>query len=283
MRELIIWDTGQTKMVRRQGRTPKLFSARIPYQPSGEMNISLSQLVSLLTVLAILGLLATFNRWPFLQISEVELVTSGNYQGDETTRAALTGQLQALKGKSILSRELERTKRSLIGEYLAIEELSCQRGLPRTVRCRASYREPWLVMKRSQAQYWVDRQGIIFAPQLDTQLILPLVEDRTQLDLPELGSQIIGDKLVGAILIASGKLKELNLTAEQFFIADTVYQFGAVIPYNPGPAPTKLTILLTSSYPLETQLTILQGLLKEKGSTITERVDLRVPGQVYFK
>jgi hypothetical protein len=127
----------------------------------------------------------------------------------------------------------------------------------------------------------LDKSGHIFAKSAGESL--PILEDRAGKSV-SIGEEVASPETVAAYERLVSLLRKDGLTVSRLFITESFYQFGVVIsaradkkfPNNP------ISVLLTTSYPLEAQVIVLSKVLDERSEQIRERIDLRVPGNVYF-
>lgn len=256
--------------------TPKVFNAK--YRPPKKFDWAAYR--SLKPLLLLLGLfLAGFliTRLPFLQISSVELVGSTDPKLEES--------LNTLRGRSIFSRTISGQITTIKAQSLALEDLNCSKGIPATLKCRVVMREPVLVWKNSSGELLLDRHGVAYQAKTD-QAGLPVIEDRVNSPI-KIGSVIISEELVKQYQAFLLQMLERGFVVKQLFVTESFYQFGAIVsgrttPEQPFTTNGELTVLLTTSYPIEAQIRTLSQLLQERSPVIKERIDLRVPGYLYY-
>jgi hypothetical protein len=260
-------------MMRNTAPTPKVFNATYKPPKVSQPNGSNRPIRPLLFVGVVLvgGLL--ISRLPFFQIKHVDVRNSPSI--------AITELAQSLIGQSIFSNKIQTLARKALEEYPILESFSCTRGLPATVRCEAKAREARFVWKTNDKSYLLDKSGYIFIE--STNETLPILEDRAGKAV-SIGEEVTSEETVAAYDQLVALLSKDGITVSQLFITESFYQFGAVISARadktfPG---SPITVLFTTSYPVESQVTVLSKVLDERSAQIKERIDLRVPGNVYF-
>lgn len=260
-------------MMRNTAPTPKVFNATYKPPKASQPNGSNRPIRPLLFVGVVLvgGLL--ISRLPFFQIKHVDVRNSPSI--------AITELAQSLIGQSIFSNKIQTLARKALEEYPILESFSCTRGLPATVRCEAKAREARFVWKTGDKSYLLDKSGYIFTEFTNEKL--PILEDRAGKAV-SIGEEVTSEETVAAYDQLVALLLKDGITVSQLFITESFYQFGAVISARadktfPG---SPITVLFTTSYPVESQVTVLSKVLDERSAQIKERIDLRVPGNVYF-
>jgi hypothetical protein len=223
-------------------------------------------------------LLWGLTRLPVFQIKTVAVEGSDNVE--------LQKDFQGLIGTSVFSRELSRTVERWLLKDRSLSGLECRRGLPDSISCEAVLRAPSLVWLRDGKEFLVDDDGALYAEKGPQALSLPVVEDRLA-EAVQIGNAVASAEVVEQLTRLHRLLGDRGITVSKFFITDSLYQIGAVLTSwqdSSGAVVNKeLTALFVSTQPLEAQTKALRALLRERGSQINERVDLRVPGYLYYK
>lgn len=217
-------------------------------------------------------------RAPYFSIKTISV------SGDSDDRVA--SWLEALKGRSIFSREVSTLTRRITNQNLFVNSLTCSRGLPDSLRCFLGKRTVGLVWQKQARSYLVDENGLVFAenPGLTGKVI---VDDQTAAPV-DLGSRVASSELISSYRQIAAKLQPEGLTCERIVIPETLLQVNAVVgPVAGGSKPISLTkpitVMFNLAYSLDDQVRALVELLGQRGSAITERVDLRVAGKIYYK
>lgn len=223
--------------------------------------------------------LYTFFHLPFFSVSDIQLVGPNS----DTTVSSL----QKLKGVSIFSSDVTRTVNQIKDNDLTISDLSCSRGIPSTLRCAISLRSPALIWKQGPTLYLVDNNGFIYGTTASAASDQLIVEDRSVEPLG-LGKTVASADIIQTYQQAKTELTKRGFAVTNLYVADTLYQVGAVVTGN-GRADVNwhpkqpINFLLVTSYPVSTQADVLLATTQSKPDKITERVDVRVPGYVYTK
>lgn len=227
----------------------------------------------------IITLIVAIYRMPYFSIRNITL------DGDKDERVTLW--LDALKGKSIFSREVTNLTQRIENQNLFVRGLSCSRGLPDSLRCNLQNRSVGLVWKKQDKIYLVDDGGLVFA---ESQAIPGkiIVEDLTAVPT-QLGSRVASREIVTDYQQIAAKLSSYGITTDKIVMPDTLLQVSVVI-FSSGSVGSPpivlakpLTVMFNLAYSIDDQISSLMEILKQKGSVVTERVDLRVAGYIYYK
>lgn len=258
-------------------RTPKVFQSnyRAPKTADGRRYRSLKPLLWLSVAVMAIYL---FGRLPLFRIQTVQV--------DGTVDEQLTKELEAAKQYSIFSAAIRRNTERVLASNLQLDSLDCRRGLPNTLRCQATMRQPVLIWKQNGQEWLIDKDGFVYASK-SSDVRVPVVDDRGSKAVA-LRQTVASSDIVSFYNEVIRQLQANGLTVEQLFISESLYQVGANItgstsPELPFPQKSPIAVLMTTSYPVESQVMALLEVLKTKNDQISERIDLRVPGYVYTK
>ncbi|QQG49983.1 MAG: hypothetical protein HZB70_00100 [Candidatus Berkelbacteria bacterium] len=263
------------------GKTPKVFNTS--YVPPKRLSANGGVSNSLawrpvVRVLFVVAVIFALSRLPVFKIKQVNIEGADN--------ALLKEELQSLVGQSIFSSTVSRTTERWLRQERSLAALTCHRGLPSSLSCQATMRSPAIIWVQSGREFLVDEEGVLYAEKSGQPLDVPLLEDRVNTD-SNLGSQVASREIVEQVIRLKKILSEQSVTTKSLFVADSLYQLGALITSYVGadgqPVQKELTALFISTQPIESQVKALRTLLKERGGSIKERVDLRIPGYVYYK
>lgn len=258
----------------RTAPTPKVFNAKYrPPQPTGPSSRSWKPVIIVACI--VLGGLA-LTRLPVFQISSIELI--GNVS------AATKEKIESLRGTTIFSDEVSRVVSGLRATDPLLADLQCSRGLPATLRCSASSREAAFIWKSGDRQFLLDRSGFIFAPASGESLLT--IEDNKK-QPAEIGQRITTEEVLDGYRGLTEALRAASFTVRQFSIDESFYQLTAHVTgrtdtAKPFPPIPELRIVMTTTYPFPEQIAVVVSLLEGRAPMIRERVDVRVPGNVYY-
>lgn len=262
-------------------RTPKVFGTS--YRPSptksnrplSNTNFKFWRPVILVVGLVMVALLIT--RLPVFQIKTVTI--------NGLTNAELIGELEALKGKSIFSNQINRTTTKWLNHDQSLSGLACRRGIPDAITCTGKNREGVLIWKQGEKEYWVDGVGRVFASRQASDPTALVVEDRA--GEVRVGDDVASQEIVDTYVRLHQRLSERSITIKNFFVADALYQPSVIISAFPGPGggviQKDITIQFAATESIDAQVKTLASLLGQRGERVAERIDLRVPGYVYYR
>lgn len=261
--------------------TPKVFNAS--FKPPKTYNWSgLRQWLPVLWIALFFIGLTLIARLPVFRISNI--IVEGTGEKD------IIATIEELSGQSIFSRNVSRLQERLPAQYYSIAQATCRRGIPSTLRCEVTLRQPGMIWKTADEQFLVDNQGVVYSKVISTigadQRVLMTVEDGRGLKV-ELGDKIATSEILTSMNEALTAFNTQGYTTGSVLIDDAYYQFrvNLISRSDGGPFPTfsPLPVLMTSSYPITSQVNATVEILKTKSSAITQYLDLRVPGYAYFK
>lgn len=257
--------------------TPKVFTSNYqpPTNPTKGRYRSLKPLIG---VMVVSGLVVLMSRLPVFTIKEV------NVQG--TDDQAIIADLESIKGRSIFSQFITATAEQVKAKNIAIAELKCQRGIPDSIRCQVSMRQPALIWRQNNQGWLVDTSGFVYAGDAGTPGLVT-VEDRGPSEI-KIGQTVTSQELVTSYQNLLKGLADDGYAVTTAFITESLYQVSVVVTGNGQPElawtpPQPITVLFVTTYSLEAQRQALRQVVIDKKATITERVDLRVPGYAYTK
>jgi cell division septal protein FtsQ len=207
---------------------------------------------------------------PVWRLKTVELLGDKNEQ--------ILQSLNNLLGQSIFSSSVSRSINKT-RENLAVADFTCRRGLPATLRCTLTLRTSEVAWKTEGAVYLVDKHGVLFATQPSDQVQQLVIEDGAHQPV-KLGSVVASPEIINQYKYLVELLTKKQLTVRTLLLSESLYQVTAVIE-RPGKNAIQGLFLLSGDAPA--QVEALVAVLAAKGDSITERIDVRVPGYVYTK
>lgn len=263
-------------------RTPKVFGTS--YQPPSRTKANSTfrptavSLQPVFRVVLLVLLLFGLSRLPVFRIKHVAIEGADNAQ--------LQTDLQALVGQSIFSRKIGQVTEHWLHTEGSLAILSCHKGLPSSLSCRAALRQPSLIWQQSGKEFLVDKDGVLYAEKGPGPLTVPVVQDQIG-STNQLGTNVASTEVIEQITRLKKTLEEQGIVISRFFITDSLYQVGVIIGgyknTDNQPVTKELTALFASTQPIDAQAKVLRILLRERGGQITTRIDLRIPGYVYYK
>lgn len=267
-------------MANRYQRTPKVFNASFT-PPKQKKQIDWSSYKSLLPLCLVLCLFIAIwliGRLPVFSIKTIDIVGTDNQ--------AVTAQLNDLKGKSIFSNQIGKTKKDILKNDYSIAEIDCKRGLPSYLKCTVSVREPSFIWRTNGQDYLADENSYLFGKTTATEGLI-IVEDRSNVPV-DIGSRVLNRTLAVIYLDVYRQLTAAGYAVSELYVTDTIYQLGAVIISNSNadinyPSGKTLEVRISISSPVNAQVASLGEIIKAKGAAISSYVDLRVPGYAYIK
>lgn len=257
--------------MQRGARNPKLFgSSYVVAQSSANRPRLDKSWRAILLVIVLIATVLLLGRLPVWRLKTVELF------GDKNEY--ISTELNGLLGQSIFSTSVSRLI-SKTRNNLEVADFVCRRGLPATLRCTLSLRRAEIVWKTGGSGYLVDKRGVLFVAQSTDLTDLLVVED-TQRQPIKIGSVVASPEIINQYRHLIELLSTKQLTAKTLLLNESLYQVTAIIE-RPGKNPIQGLFLLSGD--ASSQVEALSGVLTTKGDSITERIDVRVPGYIYTK
>lgn len=256
----------------RQGaRNPKLFGSSYVAPPSANNKSRLDGSWRAIIFVIVLGvLILLIGRLPVWRIKTVELLGDNN----ESISKNLNGLLDQSIFSSSVTRFINKTR-----ENLEVGEFVCRRGLPATLRCTLKLRTTEVIWMTESSMYLVDKHGVLFAIQPTDPGNLLVIED-VQRQPVKLGSVIASSEIIQQYKHLVELLGAKQLKVKTLLLNESLYQVTAVIERE-GKKSIHGLFLLSGDASAQTEA--LSAVLVAKGDSITERIDVRVPGYVYTK
>jgi len=209
-------------------------------------------------------------RLPVFRIASVELKGSDD--------PSLRESLGSLVGESVFSRRINETENRLLQSNDHLKTLNCQVGLPSSLRCLVTLRQPVIIWQRQGSRFLLDNQGNAFGLAENIDDMLMVIEDPAPLSLA-VGAAVASSELVSQYLKLDELLKQHRFQPTRYIVGESLYQLGSTLNFN----EKTITVLFSLTWPLDFQLRTLLAFREGEASLVSERIDLRVPGYVYFK
>jgi hypothetical protein len=215
-------------------------------------------------------------RLPIFQIQNIELTGQSN--------SVLTKELEELKGQSLLSAAASNKVREITLANISILDLHCDKGIPNTLRCAVAFRQPKFVWQTSSGSYLVDSEGYAYA-KANTDTDLVTISDRKGLKV-EVGDQLMSEEVVAIFESIDENLDKRGIKVDSYFVNTSVLHPGVTASKRSGSKnfpKQKTDIYFSASYPIATQVEILDKLLSKSSNSIKQYIDLRTAGYIYYK
>lgn len=233
-------------------------------------------------LLILLILAAGLYYSPMFSVKEVQILSGDGLE----LPLPVKDQLQRLRSQPIFSPAINRLVRSLTSSRSDLVYLNCQRGLPSTLRCQVGLRAAKLIWERNGQRLLVDETGLAYQMSETEAPELIIVEDQSTSPVI-LPASVASREVISSYRLVRDRLAAQNIRLEKVIVEDALYHFRARVsqpsPTNGPTAPARaLEIRLSLNHSLDNQLATLVALLNQKGAAVIDRIDLRVPGYVYY-
>lgn len=257
-------------MKRTVSRTPKVFATS--YRPPQPKNPLLPKAWrGIAIVVAAVIVITLIARLPYFQLRHISL--------DGTDDQELINELNELLGHSIFSNLAERRLEQIRFDNPSIDRLECKRGLPDTLRCSITYRQPQLLWQIGSEQFLVDESGVLYGKKSTELPELLVVEDPLTTNA-QVGNQVASVEVVTSFKVLREALAAKQLPPLSLTLSESLYQVSAKIGL---PSGKQINALFLLTGPLNSQVASLEATIREKGDSIGQYVDVRVSGYVFTK
>lgn len=245
-------------------RQPKIYSA-----PKEQKKFVFPKFVKVLIWLSLLiiGLIYLIYFSSVFKIKSIQIVGEPKKESEQY--------LENYKNKNIFSLKTNQIKEKLATdnpEYLNVKIL---KGIPSTLRVIFETRIAKIIWVSSTNSYLVDANGIVFKKD-DTETNLVKVLDKKRI-VVEIPSQITTQNFISFVISAQDQVSNYNdFKVDHFEIDETTFQVDAI-------TDKKIKIIFDTTRTLSDQIDAFKKAFEEKKSEITEYIDVRVEGVVYYK
>jgi hypothetical protein len=259
--------------------SPKLFYSSYKPRPEGGAGRGVSFTALRPVIIAAIIILGFFfiQRLPVFVISDVEV--EGKKQEE------IKEKLSSLKGTSLFSGKINRRIDDVKSHDLEIEELTCRKGIPATLHCTVTMREAVMSWKAGEKTFLVDSLGFVFAEGESVNDVV--ISDGSNTAL-KIGDMVASSEIVETYSGLHRSLSEKGLVVDSLAVEKSLYMVTAYLSGStssniPFPSTSSLKVLFTTSYPIALQVDALEKFLQQRSSNVSEYLDVRVAGYLYYK
>jgi len=242
-------------------RQPKIYNAK---EEKAKINWRVI-LLSILIFILLCGLIYLIYFSPFFKIKSIEILGTAPAQVEE--------KLSSFKNKNIFLVETKSAEDMLIKDHSEYLSVQIYKGIPDALRVKFKEREPQIIWSNENKMYYLDQDGVAFeeAKNLD---FYPVIKDNQNLEVT-IPSKIATNKFIGFVKQVDDKFKEGKFENVTFEINDTIFQITATVD--------KIKVIFDTLRPLSDQYDAFRTVYDKHKSEISEYVDVRVEGWVYYK
>lgn len=183
--------------------------------------------------------------------------------------------LEQFKGKNIFmirAKEIADVLKEKNTQFKTVD-VSC--GIPNTLRVIFAERLPVVAWQTGGKNYLVDENAIAFK-QTETlsQDLIVVVDNKNIAINPPV--QIASSKFIDFLKNVNVKINQLGIKVIKYEINETTFQVDAVTDKN-------IKIIFDTTRSVSDQMDAVEKAYKEKKSEITQYMDVRVEGKVYYQ
>ena len=193
---------------------------------------------------------------------------------------AVSHDLQSLKGKNIVLLSVRSYEEELPKRQSSLKSLHIVKGFPDTLKIDVSVREPIIVWKSGDKQYYLDSSGVAFTlegiqTKVDDASLAKVTDSKSQ--PVEVGDQLVPRSFITFINQLSGEFKQKGGSAITGISIEETTRFVDVS------TDSNITVKLDTTRSLDPQLAALAAVLNQYRSDIHQYVDLRVEGRAFYQ
>ena len=183
--------------------------------------------------------------------------------------------LAKIKGQNILLFRSGQLKKEISAKYPYISDVRVVKGLPETLKIIITQYQPAMIWQSSGNLYLVNEKGFVFN-EVSGETDLPIVKDTK--DLPvEPGQQVTSVNLIDFVRQLTYRFPEVvGFKIAYFEIEETIFQINALTERG-------WLIKFETTREAEDQLEDLKQFLAEHEAEVSQYIDVRVEGKVFFK
>ncbi|HBO60498.1 TPA: hypothetical protein DD449_02355 [Candidatus Berkelbacteria bacterium] len=183
--------------------------------------------------------------------------------------------IEQYKSKNIFSVSAKDIEEYLLEKNSQFSSVEVTLGIPSTLRIKFNERQPVLVWQSNGKNYLVDESAIAFKETDNASPDLILVTDNKNVPV-SLPSRIVNSNFIDFLKNAKMKIGKLNLAITKFEVNETTFQVDAATDKN-------IKIFFDTTKSITDQIDAAQKVYEEKKNEITQYMDVRVEGKVYYQ
>ena len=193
-----------------------------------------------------------------------------------TQNLSIAQDLDGLKGQNIFKINTTNLSEDLVAKYPEVNGLKITRGLPDTLRISFDERQSKLIWQSNEKYYLVDSYGAIYKI-IETPNDLPLVKDNKDINV-QIGQTVASENFMKFVTDLTATMQDkTGFSYKHFEVDDTIFQVSVI-------TDQKWLLILDTTRSANDQLDALMQFIGEyPNENISEYIDLRVDGRVYYK
>lgn len=220
----------------------------------------------LIFLIIILALVITFFFTPLFKINKIEVLSSDSDIGPF---------FDIYKGKNLFLIDPSQTKADIIKNFPEILDLQISKGIPNMLRIKVTEDTPKMVWQTNGVKYFVDEEGIVYKKVEGDAPNLPLIVDNKNLPV-EMQTPVVISSFVNFVTEIINKFNGTDLQVQSFEVNETSFQVTAVTKNN-------IKIIFDTTRPVQDQVVAAEKVYTEHKAEVTQYMDVRVEGKVYYQ
>lgn len=183
--------------------------------------------------------------------------------------------LNQYRGQNIILLSTKKVQQEVTQKLPYIENIKVIRGLPNTLRIETQTYQPVLIWQTQNHQYSVDSGGLVI-DEANGLLDLPIIRDNKNLPV-QIKQLVVSQNFIEFIKkIQNRFIDKVGFKTTYFEINETIFQVDALTDQG-------WLVKFDTTRSIDDQLDDLSKLLSEHKDEVSEYVDVRVEGRVYYK
>lgn len=245
-------------------RHPKVYNPS--YVPE-KKQFSKVYIYFLVILILLVGLVYVLFYATFFKIKNVTLENSHNLE---------IGQfIQKLNGHNIFFLNTAKTEAELTQKFPAVKGVKIIRGLPNTLKIQLQEEAAKAIWQTQGKNYLVSASGKIYQ-ETEEQVDLLIIKDNNNL-VVSFGQQVVSENFLNFISELSSAFNQVTgFQINHFEINETLFQTDAVTFQN-------WKVIFETTRKASSQLSDLAKFLADYKNEVTEYIDLRIEGKVFYK
>ena len=246
-------------------RTPKVFYSSWRPAVARNKKSDLKKYRFILYAVIFIAFIFGLSYVPAFRIKNVQV---------DTDNPQIVNALDSLNGQFLFGSSTDHEVNTLIQSNLTINNLYCKKGIPSSLKCFVTFREPLLTWQAKDKYLLVDKNGLAYqqvsAPNDKILLVQDMIKDGN------VGDKVISPQVIDTYKSLVDLLKTKSLLVSRLMINDTTFQVDAALSNGK-------TARFNITGSLQGQVDTLSSLLTEHPDLAKTVIDLRVPNSIYTK
>ncbi len=263
-------------------KNPKILPGDHNKKKNSKLSLNFSPSIiikAVFVIIVVFGLIYLFFFSSFFKISDIEIDGAKLAESSEIENLVLK---YTAEDDNIWTFSRYNLEKEIENNFLFVESVVVQKGIPDTLRVKVKEREPAVIWLSGKDKYLIDSFGYAFSNLADYQDKRDLltdkmvkVTDRSKLPVT-IGQRLASKNWVNFVgKIDRSLMDQFSLSVKNFYITETAFDLYAIT--NKG------RLIFDTNRPIEEQLAALEVAFDSINKERFDYLDLRINGWVYYK